>query len=145
MRWVSGWTLFGFSYFLLRHLVYPNTLRRSAWVSSLTRLEMLLLCFYVAGNALCMGVGVESTAEAATRSGLLSVINLIPLFAGLWLGLVADLLGVSLRSQLLLHKYMGMITTIQGAFYSAVAIFGPPRGLWDRLYIFSAVVCIDPL
>src|SRR5436309_3071921 len=64
MRWVSGWTLFGFSYFLLRHLVYPNALGRSARVSSLTRLEMLLLCFYVAGNALCMGVGVESTAEA---------------------------------------------------------------------------------
>jgi hypothetical protein len=145
VRWIAGFATLLFSYFLLKHLVYPNTLGSSVRISSLTRLEMLFLGLYVLTNALCMGLGVKSTTDAATRSGVLSVINLVPLFAGSRLGLLADLLGVSLRSQLLLHRYMGMLATVQGILHSAVAIFGPTRGPWDGFRIFGAVVSVGHL
>lgn len=47
-----------------------------------TRLELLLVSIYVVINVLCMGLRVKLTTEAATRSGSLSVINLLLLFAG---------------------------------------------------------------
>jgi hypothetical protein len=49
--------------------------------------------------------------RAATWSGVLLVINAISLFAGSRLGLVADLLGVSLRTQLLVHRFVGVLAT----------------------------------
>jgi hypothetical protein len=121
-------------------LVYPIILGGDAQIGSLTRLELLLLGLYVATNALCMGLGVKSTTEAATRSGVLSVINLLPLFAGSQLSLVADLLGISLRSQLLLHRCVGMLATGQAILHSTVAIFGPLQGPWENFRTFGAMV-----
>ena len=39
--------------------------------------------------------------------------------------------SVSLRSQLLRHRYFGILATVQGGSYSAVAIFGVLRGPRD--------------
>jgi hypothetical protein len=139
-RWFLGSAAWLLKSFLLRHLVYPNTVGWSARLGGLTRLELLLVSIYVVTNALCMGLGVKSIAEATRRSGVLSVINLLPLFAGSWLGLVADLLGVSLRTQLLVHRCIGALATVQGILHSAVAIFGPLQGPWDDFRTFGTMV-----
>jgi hypothetical protein len=144
-RWLLGSAAMLLTYFLLRHLVYPNTLGSSARIGGLTRLELLLVGICLVTNALCMGLGVKSTTEAATRSGVLSVINLIPLFAGSRLGLVADLLGVSLRTQLLMHRFIGVLATVQGILHSTLVVVGPLHGPWDDVRTFGTVVRVEQL
>jgi hypothetical protein len=87
-----------------------------------------------------MGIRVKSTTEAARRSGSLSVINLLSLFTGSRLSLVAGLLGISLPSQLLVQRCISVHATVQGILHSAVAIFGPLQGPWDDFRTFGAVV-----
>jgi hypothetical protein len=42
-------------------------------------------------------LGVKPTTEAATRSGVLSIINILTIITGSRLSLAADLLGMLLR------------------------------------------------
>jgi hypothetical protein len=57
-----------FTYFLLRHLVYLNTLVSSARIGGLARLELLLVGICVVTNALCMGLGVTPSRTRSWNS-----------------------------------------------------------------------------
>jgi hypothetical protein len=112
VRWVFELATLIFLYFLLKHLVYLNTLGRSVRIDNLIYLKILLFGLYVVSNALYIDLDIKLIIDIASRSKVLSAINLVFFFTGLRLGLVTDLLSVSLRSQLLLHRYINILITV---------------------------------
>ena len=58
---------------------------------------------------------VTSVSTAGSRTGVLSLINIIPLFFGFHLGYLADLLGVSLRTYRWVHIAAASMAIALGA------------------------------
>ena len=123
----------------LKHLFYSNLAHR-AWVIRVTRFHILCLALYLTGNIVCMCTGVGQNRERiGSRVDILSTINLIPLLTGTRLSLTADTLGISLRSHISLHRWIGIISTIQAVIH---VLFLGDRNFreWDLFKISGAVV-----
>jgi hypothetical protein len=61
-------------------------------------------------NAFCIGFKVADIQSAGLRAANLSLINMIPLFAGPHLSYLADILGVPLRAYRRIHRAGGMMS-----------------------------------
>ncbi len=71
------------------------------------------------------------------RAGTLSLINLIPLYSGLHLSFLADMLGLSVRTYTKLHGSIGVTSGALAAFHIGVALAGSKHASFNsesRLY-----------
>ena len=68
--------------------------------------------------------------EAGNRTGILSLINLMPLFLGPHLDFLAGLMGVSLHNLHNIHGSAAVVSLLLGA---AHAIFSVFDGRWTKL------------
>ena len=66
---------------------------------------------YVAGNVFCLSFRAASTVEVGRRAGSIALINMVPLFSGPHLSLLANALGVSLVSAQRVHRSMGIMAS----------------------------------
>jgi hypothetical protein len=89
------------------HLIYPTTLRRGKYIDRWSRSDTLLLLAYFAINLSCILVPLPDIDQVCRRSGTLSVVNLLLVFAAPHLSFLADLLGLSLHSCRRLHASAG--------------------------------------
>ena len=144
LNWVQ-WYGLAFSLLLLtpiafRILLYlvSSFFRRLLWfdvVQSLRKLfikviyaptmytsQLIFLVVYLTVNVLCLMLGSRARRDVGARSGILSVINLAPLLVGTQLSTVADLLGMSLRSQLVMHRWIGAMTLLLGGIHVGLSI-----------------------
>lgn len=106
---------------ITEHLTYPTTLRRGMFFDRWSRRDTLLLLAYFAANVSCILVPLPSIDQVYRRTGTLSVINVLFVFAGPHLSFLADLLGVSLLFCRRLHASAGIMTFVLAIFHSAFA------------------------
>ena len=85
-----------YSVLLVKHFLYPNVLRRHRFFGPWTRAQVLLHLLYLAVNIFCSIFGVSSIRELGTRTGTLSLINIIPSYFGHHLSFASDMLGLSI-------------------------------------------------
>ncbi|EJP69835.1 ferric-chelate reductase [Beauveria bassiana ARSEF 2860] len=83
--------------------------------------------------------------QAILRSGTLSVVNFIFCFAGPYLGFLADLLGLSLRSCRRLHALAGTLAAALAVFHAAAA--GAAKGRLDLhapedVFALVSILCL---
>ena len=119
--------------FTSTHLVYPYLLQRHRIVGPWSRVGVVVQLIYVAVNILCLvckslsvsRAGIifraSTISEAGLRAGALTLVNAIPLFAGLHPAFLADQLGVSLRAVRRLHRSVGF-GTFSLAFFHILVI-----------------------
>ncbi|KAL4985850.1 hypothetical protein BDW68DRAFT_189307 [Aspergillus falconensis] len=100
---------------IIRHLVYPHFLRRP-------RIWLLLQSTYWAGTIVCNFIKAHGAAEIAARAGNLAIINFIPLIFAGRLNLIADLLGIRIRSYTSIHGTFGIMTCMQTALHVILRI-----------------------
>lgn len=98
--------------FLYRHL-YPVLIKRNRVLPAFTRLHILLQAIYWAGSIVCNTVGISGVAEGSTRAGMLALVNLVPLLFSDRLSFAADILSISNRTYLQIHKAMGVMAVLQ--------------------------------
>jgi len=110
--------------FCLKHLFYPFMLARHRFVGPWTRSSAVKQCLFWALTAFCTVFRTSTLADAGTRAGMLSMINMIPLYSGLHLSFVADLLGVSVRAYTRIHGSLGVMTGALALFHAVVAVTG---------------------
>ena len=110
------------SVIILRHVIYPFFLRRHRVLGPWTRSSVLLHTFYWAGTIFCGSFGASNFATAAARAGILSLINMIPLYSGFHLSFVADMLGISLKSYRHLHGSIGRMIGALTIFHVVVNV-----------------------
>ena len=65
---------------------------------------------------------VSDLADAGKRAGTLLLINMIPLYAGLHLSFVADLLGVSVRIYICFHGSVGVMAGALALLYVSLVV-----------------------
>ena len=97
---------------LFRQFVYPVFVRRHYILGPWARYGSATRLLYLGLNAFCAIYKISSRAEASLRTGQLSLINLMPLYFGLHLGFLADVLGISSDSCRALHATTGIVTAI---------------------------------
>lgn len=105
-----------------RYLVYPYLLRRHRFLGPWTTIDALTQAVYIASNFFCIGFRVSDIAQAGARAGSLSLINLFPLFLGLHLGFLTDILRVSLSTVRQIHRYSRLVACTLMAFHMAVIL-----------------------
>ena len=96
--------------FIAQHLTYPFLIRRHRFLGPWTRAVVLAQSVYTASNLFCICFRVKGLSEAGDRAGTLSLINMIPVFAGPHLSFLADVLGVSLTTYRLIHRSASLMT-----------------------------------
>lgn len=107
--------------FILKYLWYTLLVRRKYW-GSITLGQGLLLSLYFALNGFCMGFGIHNASDLISRTGTLASINIIPLFFGGRMSLIADFLGFSVHSYYLAHHWIGRVVVIQGLIHTGLVI-----------------------
>ena len=121
--------------FLLKHLVYPLILPRMPLVGAATRLQTLLVIFYLLPNFLFVLCGPRS--EVAQRAATMALVNLILLLCGPRLGLVTKLLGISLRASIGSHQWIGRTAVAQVLLHTFTSLAG---FAWTTPSLFGVVV-----
>jgi hypothetical protein len=106
--------------FCQRHLVYEYY-QILSW--KITPLEGILLVFYIVGNGLCLGLNDSYSVgnEVMIRSGMMSSVNMIPLFFGGRTSILADKLGLPFNSYYFIHQWVGMMAILEGALHAILA------------------------
>ena len=109
-------------FLFLKNIVYLFIYRRSRIMGPMTLLEAILHIAHLALTAVYNLYNTSSMAEVAERSGNLSVINLVPLLLAGRPSLIANLLGLSLRSYVRVHGTMGAMACIQALIHIVISI-----------------------
>ena len=90
-----------------KHLLYKLLWTRFAGSSNVTRLHGSFLAIYFAANVTCCVLGVDNVALFASRTGLLSIINIAPLMLGGRTNPILDMIKVDLNTYGTLHRWSG--------------------------------------
>jgi len=109
-----------------RHLTYPLIVRRHRLLGPWSPADVLLQLLYISLNVFCVTFRVTSFDEAGDRAGTLSIINMAPLFFGLHLSFLADLLGLSLSNYRRIHRSVGMMSFALVALHTFAAVHHDP-------------------
>lgn len=124
-----------------KHLQLPYAFRRRRLVGPITRTQLLLLLFHWVGTAACNVVGTQSRSHIASRAGALAVLHFLPLFLGNRLSLSANLMGVSLRAYLLIHRAIGWMAIVQSMVHVALTTSAMKLNLQKTEQKYGFVVC----
>jgi hypothetical protein len=111
---------YGTSHFL-KHWYYPQV-HRYIRTGKTTRFEMVLVAAFVVGNVICLTVGVKDVPSLIKRSGLISIINLMPLSLGAHMNLIASYCGISLGAYASIHRWLGWVAIVEGLVHTIAAV-----------------------
>ena len=109
-----------------RYLTYPWVVRRHRLLGPWSPADILLQLFYVSINVFCVTFRVTSFDKVGDRAGTLSIINMAPLFFGLHLSFLADLLGLSLSNYRRIHRSAGIMSFALVALHIFAAVHHDP-------------------
>jgi hypothetical protein len=98
------------THFTSKHLTYLCLLHRHRLSGPWSRADVLVQLIYLTVNVFCLSFRVSDFSKAGLRAGTLSLVNMIPLFAGPHLGFLADMLGVPLKVYRLAHHSAGLMS-----------------------------------
>ena len=110
------------TFYLRKHITYPQIHRYWRRSGKVTRLDLLVLFTFLAGNALCLAINVKGVPEFIERLGLISIINLIPLSLGANMNLIVSLCGIRLPTYAKLHRWLGRVAIVEGLIHVTVAV-----------------------
>ena len=112
------------SSFASQHLTYPYFLSRHRFLGPWTRGDVLIQLIYITGNVFCLSFRASTVSQAGFRAGTLSLINVVPLFAGPHLSFLADVLGVFVITYRHAHRSAGLMSFCLVLFHVLVAVVG---------------------
>lgn len=111
-----------FSSAATHYLLYPRLLPRNRFLPSQAPAETLFQTSLLAANIFAIVFRCPDVQDAALRAGRLALVNMVPLFAGLHLDALADLLGISLARYRNLHRLTGLMAFVLLGFHTLVPV-----------------------
>jgi hypothetical protein len=106
----------------LKYVYYPQVYKYLRGSEEITRFNLGLIYVFLAGIVVCTTVQVKDVSTLRRRSGLMSVINLIPLLLGSRMNLVASYCGISLGTYGRAHRWLGRVAIAEGLIHTAAAV-----------------------
>lgn len=122
-------------------LTYPYLIDRYRLLGPWTRFDVLCHLVYVAAKVFCLCYPKLLASDAGHRAGVLSLVNMIFLFAGVHLSFVADLLGISLRRCRGSHRAASWMMTGLAAVHTMATVNKAAFTLDDSRNLFATIVC----
>lgn len=125
-------------YYFLRYLYYPRPkfLRDK---SDATRFDVVLFILLLVVNIICSAVGVHNLSQAIRRTGLMTVVNILPLAMGGHMNLLVDRCKIGLRNYQQIHRSIGRVAILEGLAHSIIALIN--EGLnWHSTSSIAAIV-----
>jgi len=120
------------SFFLLKH-----------FIETARRLEIFLTSAYIITNILIVlqpFTGLNPKSEISIRAATMSIINLVPLFGGSRLILMAELLGISLRTGIGAHQWFGRVAVAEVLLHTIISLTSSQPFKWTGLVASGVVV-----
>ena len=128
-----------------KHLIYRYLLHRHRVIGPWSRASVIVQLIYITGNVFCFSFRASTISEAGRRAGTLSLINLIPVFAGPHLSFLADLLGLALSTFQQIHRSAGLMSVFLALFHVLIIVaFRPSFALSLPQNLFAVVVSVRP-
>ncbi|KAJ3499729.1 hypothetical protein NLG97_g111 [Lecanicillium saksenae] len=127
------------------YLIYPTVAHGGKSFDRWSRRDVLLLLVYIGATISCIVLPLSGINQIILRSGTLSVVNFIFCYAGPYLGFLADVLGLSLRSCRRLHGTVGTLAVGLAAFHAATG--GVAKGRLDLhspkdVFALVSILCL---
>ncbi|KAI0003194.1 hypothetical protein F4779DRAFT_109708 [Xylariaceae sp. FL0662B] len=88
----------------------------------ITKLNLVVCLALLLANMIATSLDIDDTFAFARRSGLVSAINLMPLFFGGHMNVIANYCGISLRAYTRMYRWLGRIVIIEGFIHMVVAV-----------------------
>ncbi|KAM5341397.1 hypothetical protein ACJ41O_014428 [Fusarium nematophilum] len=95
---------------------------------------------FLVANAVALSAGVGNVNSFIRRSGLISVINLVPLFLGGQMNIIASRCGIGLRAYTRIHRWLGAVAIIEGLLHAIVSVSRQIPDLKRRTDVAGIVV-----
>ena len=130
------------SLFTSKHLTYPYILHRHRLIGPCSRLEILLQVVYLTINIFCLSFRLSGVAKAGTRAANLSLVNMIPLFAGPSFSFLADRLGVPLEVYRCGHRSAGFMTFVLVLIHVLSVVSQGSFSLTQPQHLFAVIVSL---
>ena len=127
----------------LKYLFYPQIpkfLRRSDKTSWF---DILVLAMFLGANGIALSVGVGNPTGFIRRSGLISVVNLVPLFLGGQMNIIASHCGLGLGAYVRMHRWLGAVAIVEGLLHVIVSISRQAPNLKLRTDVAGVVVSVS--
>lgn len=128
-----------YTIWILRHLVYRLVLRRHRLVEPWSFRDFIFRCVYILTNIFCSAYRTYTIVEADKRTGILSLINLMPLYFEPHLDFLAKLLKVSLHDLHTIHGSAAGMSILLSAAHALCSVFG---GQWNALAWFPRLYAL---
>lgn len=109
------------AFYVRKYMIYPQIHRYLRRSGKVTRFDLLVLLAFLVGNALCLAINVKGIPEFTKRSGLVSIINLMPLSLGATMNFIISLCGISLPAYAKIHRWLGRVAIVEGLIHVAAA------------------------
>uniref|UniRef100_L7JNM8 Ferric oxidoreductase domain-containing protein n=1 Tax=Pyricularia oryzae (strain P131) TaxID=1143193 RepID=L7JNM8_PYRO1 len=87
-----------------------------------TRYECFLFLSVLTANIAAITIGVDDRRKFVERTGMVAVINIVPLFLGAQMSVVASNFSVKLGSNARLHRWLGTAAIMEGVLHAATSL-----------------------
>lgn len=108
--------------YFLSYVYYQQIPRCFRGSKDVAWFDVLLLLTFLAVNALFLSLGVRDIDAFIQRSGLLCSINLLPLFLGGHMNILANYCGIGMQVYARLHRWLGRVAVLEGLLHAVVSI-----------------------
>ena len=98
-------------FYLSKYIASPLLIQRRYW-TSVTGIQAIVLLAYVITNGVCMGIGVRNTGDLMLRSGMIALVNMMPLFLGGCTSSLVNSISIPLYTYYLTYHWVGRIAII---------------------------------
>ena len=119
-----------YTVWILQHIVHRFILRCHRLAGPWSLRDFVLCCIYILTNTFCSAYRTRPVVEASNRTGVHLLINLMILYFGPRLDLLAELLGVSLRDLHIFHGSAAVISVLLSPAHALCSVFGDQ---WNAL------------
>ena len=106
--------------YLPKHLVNRQLPQPPRGHAMITRLYLLLMSLYLAGNVTTIFFGSSTLEHVKKRTGYLAIANITPLGLIRRPNMLVDSSGVPHREQARLHKWLGLIVLVHGTTHCGI-------------------------
>jgi hypothetical protein len=128
------------AFYIRKYLVLPRLFRG---YNKLSRLDVFILLLFLGCNVLCLTININDVPEFTKRSGVISVVNLVPLSLGSHMNFLFSFSGLSLPTCARFHRWLGRIALCEGLIHVAAAIPRHKLNLHTTSDIGGLAVCIS--
>jgi hypothetical protein len=109
-------------FYFLKYVYYPQIHKHLRGSEKTTGFDVLLIAAFLVGNGLCTTIRVKDIHGLTGRSGLMSIINLMPLSLGASMNLIASRCGIKLGAYARTHRWLGRVAIVEGLIHTAAAV-----------------------